>query len=348
MFAFLKKILLPFSYLYLLITSLRNFLFDKKILKSETFDVPIFAIGNLSVGGTGKTPHIEYFIQLFQESKKIAVISRGYGRKTKGFLLVEKDSDALKVGDEPLQIKQHFPNISVAVCEKRSIAIKALQQKNNDLELFLLDDAFQHRAVNAKCYVLLTTYYQLFTNDFLLPYGRLRESRKGYRRADVIIITKCPLSISAQEKENIVAEISPFAYQKVFFSFLKYSDAFLLNDRAEKLIWQQNLSVLLVCAIAKPEILATYLREKTTNVSVLSFADHHFFTEKNLLLIEKRFLEMKGQYKIIITTEKDAVRLQAYQAVILAKKLPIYVLPIQVFVEKEKENELLSFLEVFF
>ena len=209
--------------------AIRNFLYDKKILKSKSFDVPIVAIGNLSVGGTGKTPHIEYFIRLFQKKKKIAVVSRGYGRKTRGFFYVEKNSLAANVGDEPLQIKRHFPEITVAVCEKRTVAIRNLMEATEKPQLILLDDAFQHRAVRANCYVLLTTYQQRFTNDFVLPYGRLRESRKGYRRADVIIVTKCPLSISKKEKQVIVAEIAPFSHQKVFFSFLKYGDDFIKN-----------------------------------------------------------------------------------------------------------------------
>ena len=347
MFFLLKKILLPFSYLYMFIMAIRNFLYDKKILKSESFDVSTFAIGNLSVGGTGKTPHIEYFVRLFQQKKKIAIVSRGYGRKTKGFFYVKKNSLAANVGDEPLQIKQHFPEITVAVCEKRTVAIQNLIQKTEKPQLILLDDAFQHRAVKAKCYVLLTTYQQRFTHDFVLPYGRLRESRKGYKRADVIIVTKCNLSISAEEKQKIVAEIAPFSYQKVFFSFLKYGDAFLMNNKYEKLVWQENIGILLVCAIAKPKVLEDYLREKTQNMSVLSFADHHFFTEKDIFLIEKHFEKLESQQKIIVTTEKDAVRLQKFQAFFSEKNISVYVLPIQVFLERNDERELLGFLGEF-
>ncbi|MGB1204109.1 MAG: tetraacyldisaccharide 4'-kinase [Chitinophagales bacterium] len=347
MFSLLKKILLPFSFLYALIMAFRNFLYDKKMLKSESFDIPSIAIGNLSVGGTGKTPHIEYFVRLFQKKKKIAVISRGYGRKTKGFFYVEKNSLAENVGDEPLQIKQHFPKIKVAVCEKRTVAIRKLMQKTEKPQLILLDDAFQHRAVRANCYVLLTTYQQRFTNDFVLPYGRLRESRTGYKRANVIIVTKCPLFISVEEKRKIIAELAPFSHQKVFFSFLKYGDAFLMSDKNEKLVWQENLNILLVCAIAKPQILESYLKEKTQNLNILRFSDHHFFTEKDILLIEKQFEQLKSQQKIIVTTEKDAVRLQQYHAFFSAKNISVYVLPIQVFLEEREERELVRFLRVF-
>ncbi len=305
---FLRKILFPFSILYGLITSIRNFLFDKGILKSYSFDIPIIAVGNLSVGGTGKTPQIEYLIRLLSPNYKLATLSRGYKRKSEGFVLANENSTAEILGDEPFQIHQKFPEIKVAVEANRKNGIEQLLSLEDKPDVILLDDAFQHRKVKAGFYILLTAYDDLFCDDYTLPTGNLRESRNGANRADVIIVTKCPKDLSEIAQENIRRKLRLFLRQndnieRLFFSYIDYDDKVYNELESKKVEEIKHEAKLLLAGIAKPEPFFGYLQAEKDETLV--YPDHHFFTEKDLIEIQNR-----ANNKLIITTEKDYVRLK--------------------------------------
>jgi tetraacyldisaccharide 4'-kinase len=298
----LRLLLYPFSILYDGVTSLRNWAFDKGILDQKEFDVPIIAVGNLSTGGTGKTPMIEYLIDSYK-GQRIAVLSRGYGRKTSGYIELSIDDTPEKVGDEPLQIKRKFQDLIVsAVCEKRVDGIQRLL-KDHSLDVILLDDAFQHRHVKASHYILLTSYDRLYVNDILLPAGNLRESRSGADRAQSIIVTKCPEHISTAERNTIKQRLNLESNQKLYFSFIGYSNILYgINENIE-LIALKGKKVTVVTGIANPKPFIHFLQDQL-NVEHLEFKDHHSFSE-----VEIREIKNKN---LIITTEKDFVRLRKY------------------------------------
>ena len=299
----LRKILFPFSVLYGFITGIRNFLFDKGILKSYSFDVPIIAVGNLSVGGTGKTPQIEYLIRLLSPTYKVATLSRGYKRKSKGFILANSTSNAEILGDEPFQFYKKFKNIQVAVDANRKNGIEKLLSQPNKPEVILLDDAFQHRKVKAGFYILLTSYGDLYSDDYILPTGNLRESRSGVQRANLVIVTKCPATLSSDEQSEIQAKLNLTSTQELYFSCIEYDKSIFSEGKSIKVSEVKNVDKLLLAGIAKPEPFFKYLQSE--NEEQLIFPDHHYFTEKDLMEIEN-----KAQNKIIITTEKDFVRLK--------------------------------------
>lgn len=312
---FLRKILFPFSILYGCITAIRNFLFDKGILRSYSFEVPVIAVGNLSVGGTGKTPQIEYLIRLLAPNYKIATLSRGYKRKSEGFVLADANSTAEILGDEPFQIHQKFPQITVAVDADRKNGIEKLLSLKDKPEVILLDDAFQHRRVKAGFYILLSAFDDLFCDDFLLPTGNLRESRKGAKRADVIIITKCPKDLSEIAQQNIINKIG--LEVPIYFSYIDYDDMVYNPNESKKVVEIKSIDKLVIAGIAKPEPFFNYL--EVSKEDCLVYPDHHFFTEKDLQQIENR-----AKNKIVITTEKDFVRLSNQNL-----KSSIYYLPIK-------------------
>ena len=299
----LRKILFPFSILYGFITSIRNFLFDKGILKSYSFNVPVIAVGNLSVGGTGKTPQIEYLIRLLSSKYKVATLSRGYKRKSEGFILADATSNAEILGDEPFQYYEKFDTIQVAVDADRKNGIEQLLSQNEKPEIILLDDAFQHRKVKAGFYILLTSYGDLYSDDFMLPTGNLRESRSGAQRANIIIVTKCPLTLSLDEQNKIKAKLKLTPNQELYFSFIDYDAAIYSEDKMMKVEAIRNVDTLLLAGIAKPTPFFEHLKSK--DEECLTFPDHHHFTENELVEIQN-----KSQNKIIITTEKDFVRLK--------------------------------------
>lgn len=294
----LRKILFPFSIVYDIVTSVRNFLYEKNILKSHTFDIPVICIGNLSTGGTGKTPMTEYLISLLQNQYSIAVLSRGYGRKTRGFHQVATTDSPENTGDEPLQIKKKFPHITVAVDENRVHGISILKENHN---LILLDDAFQHRRVKPSFTILLTGYDQLFVNDLLLPAGNLRESRRGAKRADVIIVTKCPKGLSEQEKDNIRKKIKPLPEQPLLFSHLEYANNCTNTLENKPLAFFKDQKFTLITGIANPAPLVNFLKSSGLDFEHLKFPDHHAFSEKEMAIFKQKDL--------ILTTEKDFVRL---------------------------------------
>ncbi len=297
----LRYLLFPFSIVYGFITFIRNFLFDVGILRSYTFDIPIIAVGNLSVGGTGKTPQIEYLIRLLSSNYKIATLSRGYKRKSKGFLLADLHTNAEILGDEPFQLYQKFTNINVAVDANRRNGIEKLLSLPNKPDVILLDDAFQHRKVRAGFYIILTAYDDLFCDDFMLPTGNLRESSSGAKRANVIIITKCPKDISDIAQRNIKTKLG--LKTPVFFSFIDYDDQ-IYNETESKPLEEINaIDKLLLAGIAKPKPFFDYLQGE--NDLLMVFPDHHYFTENDIKEIKN-----KANNKLIITTEKDYVRLK--------------------------------------
>jgi tetraacyldisaccharide 4'-kinase len=309
----LRLILYPFSILYDGITSLRNWAFDTGILDQSEFDIPIIVVGNLSTGGTGKTPMIEYLIDHLA-GKRIGVLSRGYGRKTYGYIEVSAGDLPERVGDEPLQIKRKFQDLIVsAVCEKRVVGIEHLL-KDHNLDVILLDDAYQHRHVKASHYILLTSYDQLYINDYLLPAGNLRESRKGARRAKSIIVTKCPSSISEVERHNIKTQLNLLPQQKLYFSIIGYGAILHGIDSKIDLNELKGKQVTVVTGIANPKPYLEYL-EGTVEVVHIKYNDHHIFTTDEIEMIRKE--------KIVITTEKDFMRLKEHRL------LNVFYLPIK-------------------
>ncbi|RKT00070.1 tetraacyldisaccharide 4'-kinase [Flavobacterium sp. 123] len=315
----LRKILFPFAILYGLVTSIRNFLFDIGILKSYSFDLPIIAVGNLSVGGTGKTPQIEYLIRLLSGKYKIATLSRGYKRQSEGFVLADSTSNAMVLGDEPFQFYQKFPGIQVAVDADRKNGIEHLLSQKEKPEIILLDDAFQHRKVKAGFYILLTSYGDLYSDDYILPTGNLRESRTGAKRANVVVVTKCPANLSLDEQNEIKAKLKLTPSQELYFSFIDYDDSIFSEDKTMKVEEIRNNDKLLLAGIAKPEPFFEFLKSEVNNQEILTYPDHYHFTEKDILEIKE-----KAKHKIIITTEKDYVRLK--DSVLAAQ---LYYLPIR-------------------
>jgi tetraacyldisaccharide 4'-kinase len=321
-----RLLLFPFSLLYWLGIAVRNFLYDKQVLKSSSFGLPLICVGNLSVGGTGKSPMVEYLIRLLESQYHIATLSRGYKRKTKGYALAGPDTTALEIGDEPMQFHQKFPDLPVAVGEERMVAIPQLLHDRPQTELIILDDAFQHRAVKAGLNILLTDYSNLFTRDFYLPTGDLRDLKSSYKRAEIIVVTKCKNGISVSEKEKIRNEIRPVNGQLIFFTGLEYGDPYHFTTR-QPVPLQSETDVLLVTGIANPRPLKMMLEEKHKTYQMLQFPDHHIFTIDDWKEIIRKFGEIKAKDKIILTTEKDAVRLDKFRQE--AGGIPLYVLPVR-------------------
>ena len=311
----LRKILFPLAFLYWLITYIRNWLYDIGLFKSASFDTPIIAVGNLSVGGTGKTPQIEYLIRLLSKDYKVAVLSRGYKRTTEGFILADENATASSIGDEPYQFYSKFPNIQVAVDANRKNGIENLLQLSNKPDIILLDDAYQHRKVKAGFYILLTAYGDLFSDDYILPFGNLREPSSGKKRADMIIVTKCPNDLSEIAQQKIREKLK--VNQPVFFTTIQYDDFVFGNDAQHLVTEIQSESKVLVAGIAKPKLFFDFL--KNENDETLVFPDHHHFSKQDC---EQILAKANGRK--IITTEKDFVRLNG-----LLPKSQLFYLPIK-------------------
>ncbi|UGS23063.1 tetraacyldisaccharide 4'-kinase [Flavobacterium channae] len=311
----LRKILFPLAFLYWLITYIRNWLYDKGICKSSSFDIPIIAVGNLSVGGTGKTPQIEYLIRLLSDNYKVAVLSRGYKRATKGFILADENATASSIGDEPFQFYSKFPYIQVAVDANRKNGIENLLQLPNKPDVILLDDAYQHRKVKAGFYILLTAYDDLFCDDYILPFGNLREPSSGKKRADMIIVTKCPNDLSEIAQLKIREKLN--VKQQVFFTTIQYDDFVFGNDSQLLVSEIQSESKVLVAGIAKPKLFFDFLKSEKDDTLV--FPDHHHFSKQDC---EQILAKANGRK--IITTEKDFVRLNG-----LLPKAQLFYLPIK-------------------
>ena len=331
-----KIILTPCSYIYRAIVETRNFLFNTGVLKQREFDIPVISIGNLAVGGTGKTPHTEYIVNRLCTHYKMAVLSRGYKRKTRGFVLATSNLSSYDLGDEPYQIYRKFGScINVAVCESRVKGIEQLLEINPDLQLIVLDDAYQHRYVKPRVSVVLTDYRKLPCDDKMLPLGELREPKENLSRADIVIVTKCPNSMKPIDVNVVKKKLNLAKWQKVFFSTYRYKDLTPVfsaeTSYTPDLNWlSPNDTILVVTGIANPVPMVKYLKFFQAKVKVIHFNDHHNYTREDLGFITKTFERLPGERKFIVTTEKDAVRLMnnAYLPHMMRKQL--FYLPIEV------------------
>lgn len=323
--------LLPLSVLYGAGVYFRNKLFDFNLLKSERFPLPVICVGNITVGGTGKTPHIEYLIRLLQGQYRVAVLSRGYKRQSKGFQLAGNDSTALQLGDEPYQIHTKFPSITVAVDSDRRHGITQLLKCEKRPDVILLDDAYQHRYVKAGLNILLTDCNRMIYDDALLPAGRLRESMQGVRRADLIITTKCPSSLSDDEQQTIKKRLSSDKRQELFFSGLSYAPLRKVFGEEEAQL-NHSAEILLVSGIARPELFQKYIGEHYTLKESMLYPDHHDFNKKDIQQIEFKFSQISNKDKAVIVTEKDAVRLKNNPYLNEIIKEHLYFLPLEVVI----------------
>jgi tetraacyldisaccharide 4'-kinase len=340
----LRLLLLPFSFIYSVITWFRNWLYDHNLLKTYKPEVPIISVGNISVGGTGKTPHCEFLIQVLTEHGfHVAYLSRGYGRKTKGFRWVRNNSLATEVGDEAVQVASKFPAIHVAVCENRSTGIKTIKSAYPDINVVILDDAFQHRKIKPTLNILLTDMARLYTQDYLLPFGKLRESSAGAKRADLIIITKTPTVFPVLLKKYLQKTISPKPYQRTFFTFYEYSDFIPVQESQSKCRSQAINHIFLLAGIENPLPLSEYLEQKGFFVHLKTYPDHHFFSSYEIASLINEFEAIPGKKKIILTTEKDLARMDE-DLIHSLSQYPFYKIAVRVRFHESQEEEFIKFV----
>lgn len=328
----LRRLLLPFAYLYGIVVEGIKFSYRLGWQKSTHFQVPTVVLGNLSTGGTGKTPHTEYILKRLRQQYNIVVLSRGYGRKTKGFRWVEPSDAATAAGDEPLQIKKGFPNVPVVVCEKRTLAIPKILAQLPETNLILLDDGMQHWPLTADCYIMFSPFSDPFFNDYILPAGNLREFRFNYTRAHIIVLSKCPPEITEAQRQDILGRLKPAAHQKVYFSYLKYGLPYQISDYEKKLAWEAlaDLNIFLIVGIATPAALVEQLKKYSTNIELYQVSDHHYYNDKDLAAMLARFSKLQTNQgpSIMLSTAKDAVRLKPLLPISAASTL--YIVPIEV------------------
>ena len=328
-----NKWLRPLSCLYGMGVGVRNYLFDMGILKSRKFDLPVISIGNLTVGGTGKTPHTEYLIELLKDRYNVAVLSRGYKRKSSGFILSKSNTSVQQIGDEPYQMKQKFPDIEVAVDKDRCHGIEKLLEHDNapDTDVILLDDAYQHRYVSPGLNILLVDYHRLACYDELLPAGRLREPFGEKNRANIVIITKCPTTCKPIDYRVVTKAMDLYPFQRLFFSTLEYGElVHVYNGSRRALSDIRHDEILLLTGIASPEQLIHDLKKHNKHIHPLSFPDHHNFSSEDIKTINESFANIKSDRKIVITTEKDACRLKTISG--LSKEIcdNLYIIPVKI------------------
>ena len=342
----MRILLLPISLVYHIVLYIRHKLYDWHIMKATRFEKPVICVGNLNLGGTGKTPHTEYLIQLLKDSYQLATLSRGYGRKTKGFLLADHQSTFETVGDEPMQYFKKFPDIQVAVDEDRVEGVDKLFKGNNSPKVILLDDAFQHRRIQARLNILLTEYQHLYCDDFLFPAGNLRDIKSAAKRANIIVVSKSPKELNEEEKQQIISKLKPVEKQKVFFSSLEYAPLKPLNKAAEQGSSENANSVLAFCGIANPKPFVEELKSHYKTVDFIPFGDHHAYSENDIKTVLRRFESLDGANKIIVTTEKDTTRLTNSPYLCQFECAPLYELPVSVrFHDEEKFNvEILTYV----
>ena len=340
----INRWLQPLSWFYGLGVRFRNTLFETGFLKSRSFSIPVISVGNITVGGTGKTPHVEYLIRLLQDHSRVAVLSRGYKRKSHGFQIANESSTARTIGDEPFQMKQKFPKVIVAVDKNRVHGIEALNQKYQDIDVILLDDAFQHRYVKPGINILLVDYHRLIIYDTLLPAGRLREPLTGKNRADMVIITKCPKDLKPMEYRVITKAMDLYPYQQIFFTTLEYGELTPLFKKEAPTVNLDKLkdhNVLLLTGIASPRQMKEDLTPVVSKLSMLSFPDHHAFSQKDIEQISSEFAKLPSP-KCIITTEKDAARFIGLEGLSNEIRENIYILPVRIkfmLNQEEKFND---------
>lgn len=337
-----RLLLLPFSLIYAASAALRNLLYNKGVFKQHRFPVPVILVGNLNVGGTGKTPHVEYLLRLLSNRYRMATLSRGYGRKSKGFVIAGKGTTAEVIGDEPMQYFIKFSNVTVSVCEKRTEGITKLLALGVPPQVIVMDDGFQHRSVDPGFKILLTPYDKLFTDDYVLPAGDLREAASGYKRADCIIVTKVPADMSETEKQRIISSICPFPHQQVFFSHQVYGGLISFFSKTivplEKL---SGLNVILFTGIARPHTLTNFIAQNALSLTTYAFPDHHVFSIIEMQKVIGGFKSADQAKTIILTTEKDYLRLQGSDTFELFNSLPCYYIPVTVEIDRKNEFETL-------
>ena len=344
--------LLPFSWLYGLGVGIRNTLFDLGMLKSRSFDVPVISVGNITVGGSGKTPHVEYLIRLLHNKYRVAVLSRGYKRKTKGFILADENSTMSDIGDEPYQMHTKFKDVSIAVDRNRCNGIERIttDEKTKDTDVILLDDAYQHRYVKPGINILLVDYHRLIIYDKLLPAGRLREPKDGKTRADIVIVTKCPKDLKPMSFRVLTRAMNLFPYQQLYFTCLQYGNLHALFGKGTRSLSdiKPDEHTLLITGIASPEQMVEDLSPYCKNITSLRFSDHHRFKAEDIEKINETFASMPSP-RLIITTEKDATRLECMEGLSEDVRNNIYTLPIEVKVmldQQEKFDEvILSYVQ---
>ena len=335
----IKNWLLPLSWIYGGIVKLRNFLFDVGILHTRSFMMPVISVGNITVGGTGKTPHVEYLIRLLKGHANVAVLSRGYKRKSSGFVLANEHSTAHDIGDEPYQMKQKFPNVTVAVDKSRVHGIETLKENNSDIDVILLDDAFQHRYVKPGINILLVDYHRLIIYDKLLPAGRLREPLNGKNRADIVIVTKCPKTLNPINFRVITKAMGLYPYQDLFFTTMSYDSLQHLYQHTTRELSDitPDEHLLLIAGIASPQQLINDISAVTPNLTALTFSDHHDFTKKDVQRINDTFAAMPSP-KSIVTTEKDAARIVCTKGLSEEVRQHLYTLPVKIEFMLEQED----------
>ena len=337
----IDKWLLPLSWLYGMGVKLRNMLFEIGILKTQSFNMPVVSVGNITVGGTGKTPHVEYLVSILKDQFHVAVLSRGYKRKSKGFIIADADTPMHMIGDEPYQMKQKFPQVTIAVDKDRCHGITELETADKELNVVLLDDAFQHRYEKPGINILLVDYHRLIIYDRLLPAGRLREPMRGKDRADIVIVTKCPKDLKPMEYRVVTKAMQLYPYQRLYFTTLEYDMLRPMFPEAPKtrmaLEELADKQLLLVTGIASPEQLIHDLTPYNNNITHLSFADHHEFRAKDVQLINDSFAAMQGP-KVIITTEKDATRLLSTEGLSEEVRQNTLILPVRIRFMQDQEQ----------
>ncbi|MCU0423799.1 MAG: tetraacyldisaccharide 4'-kinase [Bacteroidia bacterium] len=338
----LRYLLLPFSWLYGLIISIRNACYSLGIYTRTSFDFPVICIGNLTVGGTGKTPHIEWFIHTFSNEIKVAVLSRGYKRKTVGYRLASAIDDASTIGDEPFQLYKKFPAVAIAVAESRVMGIPYLLADKQDTDVILMDDGFQHLAIKAGLNILLCDYNNPYYDDCLLPAGLLREHKHGATRAEVIIVSKCPADLSIDAAQTIIKKIAPLPSQQVFFTTLVYGECISITASANQTKVSSYTNAVALSGIAKANLFINQIKLSHSHVKELTFSDHQHYTADRI----QQLAEVAESIKpcAIITTEKDAVKLMAPDILPHINHLPIWYIPIRVKIMFDQEEELITII----
>jgi tetraacyldisaccharide 4'-kinase len=340
-----RILLYPVSVIYGLITSIRNFLYNTGILPSVEFHIPVICVGNITVGGTGKTPHTEYLTDLLRRGFRVAVLSRGYKRKSSGFRIVTPDSPVSETGDEPLQISCKYPDILVAVDRNRVKGVRKIMEVQPGTEVIILDDAFQHRRITPGFSILLSDFSRLIIRDHILPYGNLRESISNMRRADIILVTKSPVDISPIQRRLIVKEIDKAPYQNLYFTSLKYSPPVPVFNKNIPPVSIPDISkskgagIVLVTGIANPKPLKEYIEETAGELVHLQYPDHYRFTEKDLKTIYYAFSTLKSYTRYVLTTEKDSVRLREFINIEEPVKSAFFYIPVGIYFLNEDSNE---------
>ena len=335
----MRLLLAPLSWLYAIALHLRHKLYDWGILKSMSFDVPTICVGNLALGGTGKTPHTEYLIKLLKDRVKVAVLSRGYGRKSTGFVLAEENTPYEQIGDEPLQYHLKFNDITVAVDEKRCEGVEKLMALETPPEVILLDDAFQHRQIKPGMNLLLTEYYNIYKKDRLVPAGKLRDVKCAADRADVIIVTKSPKVLLPYDKRDVINFIDAKPHQKIFFTYIDFQELKPINEMAKNLPLECIKSCYLFCGIANPYPLEDYLKRKFNTLITNYFSDHHCYNEDDINAILSGYNSVIGKNKIIVTTEKDLMRITNSSYLSKFENVPLFTIPIEVKFNDRNEEE---------